>query len=154
MIINNTILSFLRQNQTIQARTTITSESLGSRVDPSINVEYLKNYFGLNNIHLINGEVETNSADPADTSLVDIWTPSAFLYQSTQPSQNNLMQGAFMKHIFWRPENIGEPGEGWAWIEKMKEGGVAGVTKWELWNHYSYHSHDPRLAVRIDAVVV
>lgn len=157
MYLNDTILSWLQQNQTIKNSVSITGPKFGSGVDPSINVEFLMNYFKMNEIYFINGEVEDDSQDPTEDTKSDIWGNSVLLYTpeiQTPGAPPNLMNGAWMKHLFWRPEDLGEPGEGWAWIEKQKEGGVAGVTKWELWNHFKYHSHDPRLAVRIDDIVV
>lgn len=152
-IINSKTLGYLRRNALINSATTIMGPNRDGSVNPRVEVEFLKNYWGLDYLWVARGSFITDSSDPSDTSMTDIWGAKMLLFDYNVQASQSSKQPSWCKDLVWRPDNKGDSQEGWIVNESMDtEAGGVGLTRWGIWNYFTFLSHEPRLAYRIDAL--
>ena len=148
-IISQTAFRYLQQNAVILSSTTVFGPARSGQVNPSVTVDFLKNYFQLEYLWVARGSFITDSSDPTDETTAEIWGDKMLLFDF-QPNPRP-KQPTWMKHLFWLPDGKGEPQEGWIVNESFepRPGGV-GVMTWDIWDYYTYLSHYSAMAYRID----
>jgi len=148
-IISQTAFRYLQQHATIQSATNVSGARRDGQVDPTITVDFLKNYWQLDYLWVARGSLITDSSDPTDETTAEIWGDKMLLFQFDQNPRPR--QPSWMKHLFWQPDGKGEAQEGWFVNETFepRPGGV-GVMTWDIWNYYTYLSHYNAMAYRID----
>jgi hypothetical protein len=150
LAISDQALAYLQRNAYLQSITSVNHIDRSGAVDPTITVEWLKNVLMLDWVFVASGHHITDSSDPTDETTTEIWGNKALL-MDYQPNDAGDPDGiSWMKHLFWRPSNQGDTEEGWIVNEVPREGGGVGITKHEVWNYFTFHSHEKRLAYRID----
>jgi len=150
-IISNTALNYLAQHASIQSSTTVMGSGRDGSVNPYVTVEFLKNYWNLEYLWIASGGLITDSSDPTDETIAEIWGDSMLLFDYNVDAIRSPRQPSWLKHLFWRPNGQGESSEGWL-VNESSDGeiGGAGVRKWGIWDYFTFLSHEKKLAYRID----
>ena len=148
-IISRTAFRYLQQHASIQSSSLVSGPRRDGQIDPSITVDFLKNYWQLEYLWVARGSMVTDSSDPTDETTAEIWGDSMLLFDYA--SSPRPKQPSWMKHLFWRPDGKGEGSEGWIVNETFepRPGGV-GIRSWDVWDYYTYLSHYNAMAYRID----
>jgi len=150
-IISNTALNYLQQHASIQSSTTVMGSARDGSVNPFVTVDFLKNYWNLDHLWIASGALVTDSSDPTDSTIAEIWGDSMLLFDYNANAIQSPRQPSWLKHLFWRPDGKGDSSEGWIVNESQKgEVGGVGVRKWGIWDYYTFLSHEKKLAYRID----
>lgn len=152
-IINRKTLGYLRRNALINSATTVMGTDKNMSVNPRVEVEFLKSYWGLDYLWIADGSFITDSSDPTDTTMANIWGNKMLLFDYNIGAIQSPRQPSWCKQLFWRPDGKGDTQEGWIVNESQDfEAGGVGLTRWGIWNYFTFLSHEPRLAYRIDAL--
>ena len=148
-IISQTAFRYLQQHASIQSASTVYGARRDGQVNPTVTVDFLKNYWQLEYLWVARGSLITDSSDPTDSTTVETWGDKMLLFDYSPSARP--MQPCWMKHLFWRPDGKGDSSEGWIVNETFepRPGGV-GVMTWDLWNYYTYLSHYNAMGYRID----
>ena len=138
------------RNQTFLSQVQITAtDRNAAQLEPEVAA--FANWVNLDYIFISKGKLITNSADPTDTTKVDIWGDSAVLFHYN-PSPSPLTP-VWLTQNYWAPLGNGANTGGWFWAhDEMSDkisGGVGSQT-WDLWNYYQFLVQRKDLAYRID----
>ena len=150
LTMSNTAGEYAFDNVTLNASTVVSGPDRDVSVNPNPTAEFLRRYFGVNELVIAAGDLMTDSGDPSDDTKTEIWGDKVLLEKIGNPS---LMQPSWMKHLFFAPLGRGKGSGGWFTIEVTDEevGGV-GVKKWLTWNYLQLLVQEKTMAYRIDAV--
>lgn len=148
-IMSYTAFLYCQRNANLKATTTVYGPRRDNAVDPTITAEFLRNAFALDYLWIARGSLITDSADESDETRAEIWGDKMLLFYHNPTLGPE--EPAWMKHLFWRPSNGAESGEGWLVTETIDQrAGGAGVRHWDLWNYYQFLVQEKSLAYRID----
>lgn len=148
-IISQTAFRYLQQHATIQSASTVVGARRDGQVNPTITVDFLKNYWQLDYLWVARGSLITDSSLPTDETTAEIWGDKMLLFQ--YDANPRPKQPTWMKHLFFRPDGKGESGEGWIVNETFEpRPGLVGVYTWDIGSYYTYMSHYSAMAYRID----